>query len=296
MTFQEGGSFEGGRVGTRRGVGGKGIAIGGGGIGAVLVTLLVMFIANQTGTDPNQLLNPGGVGGGAAQEDVVGDCTVEQANTDRQCRLSATIQSLDAVWAGTLTGADAGQPAVWSFEGSTSTGCGNATSAVGPFYCPTDQSIYLDLGFFDQLTSQLGATGGPLAEEYVVAHEYGHHIQQVTGVMDRANRGGTGAESDSVRVELQADCYAGVWAGNAATTVDPDTGVTFLEPITQDELATALDAASAVGDDRIQAGSGGGVNPETWTHGSSAQRQKWFMVGYDAKKAAACDTFGTDDL
>jgi predicted metalloprotease len=141
------------------------------------------------------------------------------------------------------------------------------------------------------LAQQYGSSAGPLAEMYVVAHEYGHHIQNLTGVFDRADRSGTGDDSDSVRVELQADCYAGMWAGDAATTVDPDTGVTFLEPITREQLADALSAAAAVGDDHIQAQSGGGVNPDTWTHGSSEQRQRWFTTGYEQGTLEACDTF-----
>ena len=187
-------------------------------------------------------------------------------------------------------------PAAEAFEGQTTTGCGAASASTGPFYCPPDQTIYLDLGFYDVLQSQFGAQDGPLAEMYVTAHEYGHHVQNLTGVMDQAQRQGTGAESDSVRVELQADCYAGMWVGNAATQVDPDTGVTFLEPITTDQLQQALSAAEAVGDDHIQQQSGGGVNPDSWTHGSSEQRQRWFTTGYEQGTLAACDTFATDDL
>lgn len=291
MTFQEGGSFNSGRVGTRSGAG-RGLAIGGGGLGAALVAVVIVLLTHGQ-VDPTQLLQGAG---GQETEGTVGECSAEQANTDRTCRLSATIDSLDAVWKPTITQAGAELPAVWSFQDSTNTPCGQASASSGPFYCPTDQSIYLDTGFFDQLTTQLGAEGGPLAEEYVVAHEYGHHIQQVTGVMDRASRGGTGAASDSVRVELQADCFAGIWAGRAASTVDPDTGVTYLEPVTKEQLATALDAAAAVGDDHIQEQSGGGVNPDTFTHGTSAQRQRWFTKGYQGKTIASCDTFSASTL
>jgi len=177
---------------------------------------------------------------------------------------------------------------------STTSGCGQASSTTGPFYCPPDQSIYLDRTFYDLLQSRFGASDGPLAEEYVTAHEYGHHIQAVTGVMDQADRSAQGASSDSVKVELQADCYAGMWVGAAATTVDPDTGTTFLEPITAEQLADALSAAEAVGDDHIQEASGGQVDPHTWTHGSSEQRQQWFTTGYEQGTLVACDTLAAD--
>ena len=297
MTFNEGGSFEGGRVGTRRG-GGRGVAIGG---GAGVLGIAVFLIAQFTGVDLSPVLNGAQGGGGASQEEqgTIGECTVEEANTNRECRLSATMQSLDAYWAEALpaAGGQFAAPEAWIFEEATTTACGNATSSTGPFYCPPDQSIYLDLGFFDLLESRFGASGGPLAEMYVEAHEYGHHIQNITGVMDSADRQGAGAESDSVRVELQADCYAGLWAGHAATTEDPDRpGTTFLAPPTEAELADALSAAEAVGDDHIQEQSGGTVNPHTWTHGSSEQRQQWFMRGYTDGTIAACDTFSAADL
>ena len=172
-----------------------------------------------------------------------------------------------------------------------STACGNASSAVGPFYCPGDSTVYLDMSFFSQMESTLGATDTPLAEEYIVAHEFGHHIQNLLGVMKRADRAGAGATSDSVRVELQADCYAGVWVHYAATTADPDTGTPFLVEPTRAEVQTALDAAAAVGDDHIQQRSGSGVASDTWTHGSSEQRVRWFTTGMDSGSLAQCDTF-----
>lgn len=260
-----------------------------------MVLLAVLLGGGQI--DPGQLLGGGDVGV-TTDEGTIGDCTAEQANADRECRLAFTVDALDTYWGQTLTdaGVEPVQPGVYSFTDSVDTACGAATSATGPFYCPPDQTIYLDLGFFDLLSSRFGASGGPLAEMYVVAHEYGHHIQQLTGVMDSADRSGTGADSDSVRVELQADCYAGLWVGHAATTVDPDTGVTYLDPITADQLAEALSAAQAVGDDHIQQQSGGGVTPDTWTHGSSEQRQRWFTTGYEQGTPAACDTFSAATL
>jgi predicted metalloprotease len=291
MTFQGDGGFEGGRVRTRSG--GK-IAAGGGGLVAVVVALVYIFTQGQV-----DLSGVTGDGAAAGQtEGTIGGCTVDQANTDPSCRLSATIQALDEYWAETVpaAGVTFAQPEVLSFTGATDTACGTASSSTGPFYCPPDATIYLDLGFFDELQSRFGAEGGPLAEEYVEAHEYGHHIQQITGVMDKAQRQGTGADSDSVRVELQADCYAGMWAGKAATTIDPDRGEAFLAPITPETLEQALSAAQAVGDDHIQEQSGGGVNPDTWTHGSSEQRARWFTTGYEQGTFQACDTFATDAL
>ena len=293
MTFQEGGQFEGGRVRSGRGRGGM---IAGGGVG--LVGLVVLLISQLTGVDLTGVVPDGASGGGGgAQNTTIGDCTAEQANTDQGCRLSATIQSLDTYWAGVFV--DQGEmalPEVQEFAGSWQSGCGTASGSTGPFYCPTDQTIYLDLGFFDTLQSRFGAQGGPLTEMYVVAHEYGHHIQSITGVLGSANRTGTGADSDSVRVELMADCYAGLWAGHASSTVDPDTGVVFLEPITDAQLADAISAAEAVGDDHIQAEAGVGVNQETWTHGSSEQRARWFRTGYASGDPSSCDTFATDTL
>lgn len=304
MTFQDGGRFEGGRVTSRRGGGGRGRGVAvGGGIGSLVLVLLVVLL----GGNPAQLFagvadGTGGGGSGTEQVATVGECTAEQANAERECRLSATVQALDAYWARALPAAGLDvpeaevQPGVVEFAEATQTGCGAASAATGPFYCPPDRAIYLDLSFYDVLSSQYGASGGPLAEMYVVAHEYGHHVQQLTGVFDRADRSGTGDDSDSVRVELQADCYAGLWAGDAATTVDPDTGVTFLEPITRQQLADALSAAAAVGDDHLQQQATGGVDPDTWTHGSSEQRQRWFTVGYEQGSVAACDTFAAATL
>jgi predicted metalloprotease len=295
MTFNRGGSFEGGRVRSRRG----GAAVAGGGVGLVAVVGFLIF--QFTGVDVTPVLQgAAGGGGGQEQETTVGECTAEEANTDQRCRLSATVQSLDAYWVGVFEAAGAqGElplPEVYEFQDATQSGCGQATAATGPFYCPPDQGIYMDLGFFDTLQSRFGASDGPLAEMYVTAHEYGHHIQNVTGVMSSTDRSEAGSGSGQVRLELQADCYAGMWVGAAATTVDPDTGVTFLEEVTAEQLADALSAAEAVGDDHIQEASGGQVNPHVWTHGSSEQRQRWFTTGYEQGSLEACDTFATDDL
>ena len=163
---------------------------------------------------------------------------------------------------------------------------------MGPFYCPADSTAYFDPGFFQELVDRFGSSGGPLAQEYVVAHEFGHHIQNVLGNLDRAQQDPQGPESGAVRVELQADCYAGLWVRYATTQEDPKTGLPFLDPLTEQDLQDALSAASAVGDDRIQQAATGRVSPEAWTHGSSAQRQKWFYQGYKTGDINQCDTFG----
>ncbi len=164
-----------------------------------------------------------------------------------------------------------------------------ATSAVGPFYCPPDETIYLDTSFFDELRDRFGSSGGPAAQLYVVAHEWGHHIQNLTGQMSGIDNSQTGPDSDGVRLELQADCYAGAALGAAEQTADAD-GVPYLQPLSNAEWADALSAASAVGDDHIQEQTQGQVSPETWTHGSSEQRQKWFTAGREGDYTA-CDTF-----
>lgn len=207
----------------------------------------------------------------------------------------ATAQSLDQVWKTQLTqqGTNVAYelPDFQIFTNSVSTACGNATSAVGPFYCPGDSTVYLDLGFFDDMVTKYGASDSVLAQEYVVAHEWGHHIQNLQGVFRAHDTRETGEQGAGVRSELQADCYAGVWMHWASTTRDPTTGAYYLNTPTADELLGALQTAQAIGDDRLQAKYQGTSNPETWTHGSANQRAAWLQRGLDSGEIATCDTW-----
>ncbi len=285
MTFNDNADISGGRAGRR---GRTGLILGGGGGGLLVVGLIIL--SQVLGVDLTPLAGGDGAGTGGSSVESIDNCTTgAQANADLDCRMKGAAAALDAYWEGEApaVGVQYTSPDFALFTGQTSTGCGAATSATGPFYCPADSILYVDTGFFDDLRSQYGSSGGPLPQLYVVAHEWGHHIQKLAGSLSEQS-GDTGPGSESVRTELQADCFAGAWVGSASTTPD-ENGVPFLKPVTDAQLADALSAASAVGDDRIQAQSGQ-VRPETWTHGSSDQRQRWFLAGYRSG-ATACDTF-----
>jgi predicted metalloprotease len=298
MTFNEGAQIDPGRVsvGGSGGPGGK-IALGGG-AGGLIVLVVVLLL----GGDPSALLGSDGgeTAAGGAVSDTLAQCeTGADANANVDCRVAFTAASLDSVWSGEL-GAQAGTeylaPEVTLFSSAASTGCGYATSDVGPFYCPTDSTAYFDTAFFDELVQRFGSNAGPLAQEYVVAHEFGHHIQNQLGDLDRAQRDPRGATSGAVRTELQADCYAGIWAYYADKTPAPNSTQPFLKPLSDADVADALSAAAAVGDDRIQRTATGRVDPEGWTHGSSEQRQRWFLSGYRTGQLAACDTYSARNL
>jgi uncharacterized protein len=295
MTFSEGMQIDTSTTSTSGGGRGpgRGLAIGGG-IGGIIVLLIALFLGIDPGTalQTQQQINTQDVE--APGFDLSQCKTGEDANRIPECRVVATGNSVDAVWSQLLQGYQ--RPEVRLFTGSVDTGCGPATSDVGPFYCPVDQTAYFDVEFFQVLVDQFGSSGGPLAQEYVVAHEYGHHVQNLLGVLGRAQQGAQGPLGAGVRTELQADCYAGVWAHYAAITRQESTGVPYLEPLSDKDIADALSAASAVGDDRIQAAATGRVSPESWTHGSSEQRQKWFTIGYQTGDPNKCDTFATDNL
>ena len=285
MTFNDNANIGGNRVSKR----GRNAAIGAGGGGLVVIGLLI--VSQLVGFDLTGLapLLGGGTEQGTVEETTLDQClTGEDANEDIECRMAGAQVALDAYWSDEIQGYT--EPEFVLFSGSVQTGCGSATSAVGPFYCPPDRTVYIDTAFYDDLRDQFGASGGPLAQMYVVAHEWGHHIQNITGIMDGLNLQDSGPTSDGVRLELQADCFAGAWVDAASDETD-DSGVPFLVTPTDAEIADALNAAAAVGDDHIQETMGGGqVNPETWTHGSSESRQKWFNIGY-TRGVDACDTF-----
>lgn len=287
MSFNDDADIRGGKVSRR----GRNTAIAGG--GGVIGIIAVVLISQLTGVDLTGLLGGGGPGG-TVEERPLTECeTGADADTNLDCRMLGAATSLDTFWTGTVNGYR--QPELVLFEQATPTGCGTGTSATGPFYCPPDETVYIDTSFFAELESRFGANGGPLGQLYVVAHEWGHHIQHITGRMDGLDLRDTGPTSDGVRLELQADCYAGAWVGAAETTTDAS-GRPFLDPLTDADIEAALSAAEAVGDDHIQETLGGGqVNPETWTHGSSEQRQRWFTTGR-TQGVGSCDTFATDRL
>jgi hypothetical protein len=286
MTFNPGSRLDPGQITDRRGIGGRGVAIGGGGaIGLVLLLAYTLLGGNPNDLGP--ILQPGAVTGPGSTA-LATDCkTGQDANARDDCRILGYVNSVQKFWTDEFaTSGETYEPVnTVLFTDATDTGCGTASAASGPFYCPTDRLVYLDLGFFDELRTRFGATGGPLAEGYVIAHEYGHHVQDLLGNLGGGNAD-TGAESQSVRTELQADCFAGVWANHAASTG-------FLQPVTDAQIADALDTAAAVGDDRIQQETSGQVNPDTWTHGSAAQRQTWFKTGDQTGDPNACDTFNS---
>lgn len=301
MSFNEGSQLDPTRVNDARGAGGglrPGMAIGGG-VGGIIVLVLSIILGPQAlsgvlNGDPAQANSEVQNAQGAQ----INSCTTgASANEREDCRILGTVQSLDSYWKD--LGADSVRaqfqaPGVKIFSSGTNTACGSATSAVGPFYCPGDSTIYIDPTFFAELTRNYGADDGALAQEYVVAHEYGHHMQNLTGAIENSQQG-SGSQGGSVRVELQADCYAGVWANHASSTTDAS-GNRFMKQLTDQDVRSALSAAEAVGDDNIQKKATGRVTPESWTHGSSDQREAWFMAGYKAGDPGVCDTFGATDL
>jgi predicted metalloprotease len=279
-------------------------AAAGGGLGGIIIVILFLVltqcVGSGTGGDalPDTGLDTGRID--AAESERYANCkTGEDANTDVDCARVAVENSLYDFWSETLPSQSdtefRAQRDLTTFSGAVDTGCGNATSAVGPFYCPVDQTIYLDTTFFDDvLERQLDGPSGDFVEPYVLAHEYGHHIQNLTGALGQV-RTQQGPTSDAVRLELQADCYAGMWTGSATRTDDVTGQPLFLE-LSEQDISQAIEAAKAVGDDRIQQQSTGRVDPEGWTHGSAEQRMRWFMVGYEQGSIDACDTFAAAQL
>lgn len=289
MPFNNRSRLDPSQVEDRRGRGvGTGVAVGGGGIGLLVVVVALLLGVNPA--DLGRVVDPStsaSTGSPASASSLQQECqTGADANNREDCRMVGYVNSIQAFWKDEFAsrGADYTPAKLVLFSGATDAGCGYASAAVGPFYCPADQQVYLDLSFFDELRTRFGAQGGSFAQAYVLAHEYGHHVQDLTGALDSGSQA-TGPQSDSVQTELQADCLAGVWAYHAT-----ETG--YLTAVTDAEIAQSLDAAAAVGDDRIQRQSQGYVSPETWTHGSSAQRQAALKDGLQSGDMATCETPG----
>ncbi len=272
MRFRRDAQLDTSQVSDRRGAGP--LVAGGGGLVGVLFLVYQLLTGGEGGTLPP-------MGQFDAEQSLACE-TGEDANQKDDCRIVGVVNSVQAFWEKTLPGYE--KATTVFYKGQTQTRCGVGTSDVGPFYCPTDQTVYIDLGFYDDLRTRFGAQGGPFAEAYVIGHEYGHHVENLTGVLERGRSNDTGPQSPGVRVELQADCLAGMWARGAI-----DTG--FIEELTEQDIQDGLDAASAIGDDRIQEKTQGQVNPESFTHGSAEQRQRWFLTGYRSTQVSGCDTF-----
>jgi uncharacterized protein len=284
MRFRKDARLDPSQVEDMRGrrMGGAPIALGGGG-GLIGIIVLIAFLL-LSGGGTGSLGNLAGQTAGTGQpSSTITECrTGQDANEREDCRILGVVNSVQAYWTGSLRSYEPAKTRF--FEDFTSSGCGQASAAVGPFYCPRDRRVYIDLGFFDELESRFGASGGPLAQAYVLAHEYGHHIQNLTGVLQRTDAQQLGPQGGAVRIELQADCLAGVWVANALRT-------RFIQDLTRADIQDALSAAAAVGDDRIQERAQGRVTPESWSHGSADQRQSWFVRGIESGSANGCDTF-----
>ena len=269
-------------------MGGGGAArMGGiGGAGAIVVFLIAMFL----GVDPSQLLGPGGMDSGSTSAPVE---LTAQDKAEGQF-VSVVLADTEEIWTKVFKqqlNATYTPATLVLFKDATRSACGGASEATGPFYCPMDKKVYLDTGFFTTLHQRLGASGD-FAAAYVVAHEIGHHVQDELGILAKANeiRQQVSQEESnaiSVRIELQADCLSGIWAREAAQT---------LGTIERGDLEEAVNAAKQIGDDTLQRNAGQRPMPHTFTHGTSEQRSRWFMIGLQSGQLAECDTFQTDDL
>ena len=272
-----------------------GLPIGGGGLTGIIVTLLIAVVGGYFGI--NTLT---GSDGGTTQTgdntELAQKCSQSDAREQLDCRNVLYVNSIQDYWVDALPAAFGEQykPAkTVLFANAVRTGCGNADSGVGPFYCPADDRVYIDLTFYQVLAQQLGAPG-EFAQPYVLAHEYGHHVQDLLGteaaMRREQERSPRDANKLSVKLELQADCYAGAWAKNATGT-DDGSGQKIFKSISQQDIKEGLDTAAKIGDDTLQKQGGGSLNPAEFTHGTSAQRQEWFRQGYDSGSPKNCDTF-----
>ncbi len=290
MTFNENARLNTG--GTRRG--GRGAAIGGGLGGFGLIgTILYFMITGQVPDLGTAIEAPTNEPPGQSLEE---QCrTGADANKNVECRMVAGKNSLDAYWSDQVSeemGISYTPPTLTLFSGSVQTACGTGSSQMGPFYCPGDQGIYIDVSFFEQLDN-MGAENEALAQLYILAHEYGHHMQLLTGDLNRVDHRSSGEDSSMVRSELQADCLAGAWIHNAAYTTD-EAGTTFMVPPTQAELEDALLASQAVGDDKIMENAGMQANPDNFSHGSAEKRMEWLTNGINGGTYGTCDTWSID--
>ncbi len=276
------GGRKGGNIEDRRGMS-TGAAVGGGGIGVIIIALIGYFVF---GMEPQQIAEMASQQQGSASQ----QAGVEGTPEDEAGMFVDVIgANINDVWEGALDGYT--PPRVVLYEQGTNTGCGFGQSAMGPFYCPADQSVYLDLGFWRDMETQLGASGAEFARAYVIAHEFGHHVQTLTGASQEVRQAQQRARSQeeanqySIALELQADCYAGFWAANAARASG---GAVALEP---GDLEEGLKTANAIGDDMIQKRTQGRVTPENFTHGTAEQRMTWLRRGYDSGDPSVCNTF-----
>jgi predicted metalloprotease len=269
------------------------IVVGGGGAGLLLTIIVIALnvlggaLSSPASTSvPSDGSGAGYSGAPVAGSSVAQSCrTGADANSRTDCLVVGVVNSVQSYWGNELTkrGVTYSPADTVLYSGATQAGCGLAQSADGPFYCPVDKKVYLDVSFFDELHTRFGAQGGRFADAYVIAHEYGHHVQDLLGLLGNARSNTVGQEGGSVRTELQADCFAGVWSNHAVQTG-------YIQQLSQTDIAQALDAAAAVGDDRIQQETQGRVMPDSFTHGTSQQREHWFTVGYQAGDVTTCDT------
>jgi predicted metalloprotease len=289
MRFRANAPLNPGEVVDARGGSGLGCVpiplFGGGILGLVALVLLIVFL-NGGGSNSSSSTSVSG------SSDLTSKCTTgAAAQQSEDCGVVAIVDSVQDFWGTELPtmGTQYVQAQTVLYTDALSTGCGLASAQEGPFYCPTDKKVYLDLSFFDDLHNEYGANGGTMAQAYVIAHEYGHHVQDLLGVFNRIGTPTEGPTGTSVRLELQADCYAGVWVHHAQETK-------IIEDVTPSDISDALSAASAVGDDRLQREETGTVKPDTFTHGTSAQRDNWFSRGEANGNPADCDTFSAASL
>ncbi|MGX6607813.1 KPN_02809 family neutral zinc metallopeptidase [Micromonosporaceae bacterium Da 78-11] len=302
MELNENADIDTSQVEDQRGSGGGGgggglggLPIGGGGLVGIVVTVLIALVGGFFGI--NSLGGGGESSGTADNTNLKQECAQAEAIKQLDCRNTLFVNSIQAYWADAepkYFGKDYQKAPTVFFSNRVSTACGAADSGVGPFYCPGDKKVYIDLTFYKQLAEQLGAPG-EFAQPYVLAHEYGHHIQDLIGTeakMRQQQQGASDAEQNllSVKLELQADCYAGAWAKGATDTKSAN-GQQIFKTLTAEDIQQGIDTAGKIGDDTLQQRGGGTINPAEFTHGTSADRQKWFSTGYNSGDPKTCDTF-----